>query len=346
MHKSLFINHTNTHQKFAFLVILLLLLALVSLCVGSINISISESIDALCGNGSDEMHFIMIELRFPQMITAILAGSALAVSGLLMQTLFENPLADPSLLGINSGASLGVAIALLVLGGSWTMGDNTLSGIVLTIVAAFVGASIVNVLLVVCSRLLHGNLALLIAGVMVSFVISAIISLLSFYASADGVRSFVVWGLGDFSEVSLQRLPLMIVLTMLPMLMLLWLATPLNAMLLGMDYATNLGINVRRVRTLSLLITGGLTATVTALCGPISFIGLAVPHIARMFFSTSNHRQLLPACVLIGANVALLSLIISHLPGERGILPLAAITPLMGVPIVFYILFKSKQLYI
>lgn len=343
MHKSLFINHTNTHQKFAFLVILLLLLALVSLCVGSINISISESIDALCGNGSDEMHFIMIELRFPQMITAILAGSALAVSGLLMQTLFENPLADPSLLGINSGASLGVAIALLVLGGSWTMGDNTLSGIVLTIVAAFVGASIVNVLLVVCSRLLHGNLALLIAGVMVSFVISAIISLLSFYASADGVRSFVVWGLGDFSEVSLQRLPLMIVLTMLPMLMLLWLATPLNAMLLGMDYATNLGINVRRVRTLSLLITGGLTATVTALCGPISFIGLAVPHIARMFFSSSNHRQLLPACVLIGANVALLSLIISHLPGERGILPLAAITPLMGVPIVFYILFKSKQ---
>lgn len=343
MHKSLFINHTNTHQKFAFLVILLLLLALVSLCVGSINISISESIDALCGNGSDEMHFIMIELRFPQMITAILAGSALAVSGLLMQTLFENPLADPSLLGINSGASLGVAIALLVLGGSWTMGDNTLSGIVLTIVAAFVGASIVNVLLVVCSRLQHGNLALLIAGVMVSFVISAIISLLSFYASADGVRSFVVWGLGDFSEVSLQRLPLMIVLTMLPMLMLLWLATPLNAMLLGMDYATNLGINVRRVRTLSLLITGGLTATVTALCGPISFIGLAVPHIARMFFSTSNHRQLLPACVLIGANVALLSLIISHLPGERGILPLAAITPLMGVPIVFYILFKSKQ---
>lgn len=343
MHKSLFINHTNTHQKIAFLVILLLLLALVSLCVGSINISISESIDALCGNGSDEMHFIMIELRFPQMITAILAGSALAVSGLLMQTLFENPLADPSLLGINSGASLGVAIALLVLGGSWTMGDNTLSGIVLTIVAAFVGASIVNVLLVVCSRLLHGNLALLIAGVMVSFVISAIISLLSFYASADGVRSFVVWGLGDFSEVSLQRLPLMIVLTMLPMLMLLWLATPLNAMLLGMDYATNLGINVRSVRTLSLLITGGLTATVTALCGPISFIGLAVPHIARMFFSTSNHRQLLPACVLIGANVALLSLIISHLPGERGILPLAAITPLMGVPIVFYILFKSKQ---
>lgn len=343
MHKSLFINHTNTYQKFAFLVILLSLLALVSLCVGSINISISESIDALCGNGSDEMHFIMIELRFPQMITAILAGSALAVSGLLMQTLFENPLADPSLLGINSGASLGVAIALLVLGGSWTMGDNTLSGIVLTIVAAFVGASIVNVLLVVCSRLLHGNLALLIAGVMVSFVISAIISLLSFYASADGVRSFVVWGLGDFSEVSLQRLPLMIVLTMLPMLMLLWLATPLNTMLLGMDYATNLGINVRRVRTLSLLITGGLTATVTALCGPISFIGLAVPHIARMFFSTSNHRQLLPACVLIGANVALLSLIISHLPGERGILPLAAITPLMGVPIVFYILFKSKQ---
>ena len=343
MPKSSLNDYTKLHLNIVILALFLLLLAIVSLCVGSVNIPLNEIIDTICGNGNEETHFIIAELRFPQMVTAICAGSALAVSGLLMQTLFENPLADPSLLGINSGASLGVAIALLVLGGSWTIGDNTLSGIVLTIAAAFLGASVVNTLLVACSRLLHGNLALLIAGVMLSFVISAIISLLIFYASADGLRSFVVWSLGDFSGISLQRLPLIIVLTILPMLMLLWMATPLNAMLLGMDYATNLGVNVRKVRTLSLLITGVLTATITAMCGPISFVGLAVPHIARILFSTANHKYLLPACMLIGANVALLSLIVSHLPGERGTLPLAAITPLMGVPIVFYILLKPKQ---
>lgn len=329
--------------KMFILIALFFCLSFLALCVGSVDISLNDIGQVLFGKTSEDTHYIVCELRLPQMITAILAGAALAVSGMLMQTLFLNPLADPSLLGINSGASLGAAVAFLVLGGSWSVGDEAVSGVMLTIGAAFIGASIVIVVLVACSKVLSGNLALLIVGVMLSFIISAIISLLSFYATADGVRSFVVWGMGDFSGVLLSRLPVMMVLVIVPIACLFRLASPLNALLLGADYATNLGINVRKVRTMVLIVTGILTATVTALCGPISFIGLTVPHIARMVFRTADHKQLLPACVLIGANLALFSLIASHISGERGTLPLAAITPLIGVPMVFYILVKSRH---
>lgn len=259
-----------------------------------------------------------------------------------MQTLFNNPLADPSLLGVNSGASLGAALALLAFGGSWSLGGATLSGVLLTVAAAFAGACAVIILLLVCSRFLRGNLALLVAGMMFSFILSAIISVLSFYATADGVRSFVIWGMGDFSGVSLPRLPLYAALILLPLAALFPFSRSLNALLLGPHYAANLGIAVRSARTWLLLLTGLLTATVTALCGPISFIGLAVPHVARLHLRTADHRKLLPATLLWGADTALLALVLSHLPGERGILPPAAITPLMGVPVVIYILLKRK----
>ena len=259
-----------------------------------------------------------------------------------MQTLFNNPLAEPSLLGVNSGASLGAALALLAFGGSWSLGGATLSGVLLTVAAAFTGACAVIALLLVCSRFLRGNLALLVAGMMFSFILSAIISVLSFYATADGVRSFVIWGMGDFSGVSLPRLPLYAALILLPLAALFPFSRSLNALLLGPHYAANLGIAVRSARTWLLLLTGLLTATVTALCGPISFIGLAVPHVARLHLRTADHRKLLPTTLLWGADTALLALVLSHLPGERGILPPAAITPLMGVPVVIYILLKRK----
>lgn len=322
---------------------LLVFLAFFSLIKGSVYFPIKDVLHAMNGEGGEEVRFIIFNLRLPQMLTAVLAGSALAVSGMLMQTLFENPLADPSLLGINSGASLGAAIALLFLGGGFTIGASSFTGVALVVSAAFIGACLVNVFLVVCSKFLRGNLSLLVVGVMLSFAISAFISLMSFYATADGVRSYVVWNMGDFSGVALSKLPVLAVLLIVPMCSLFWLVLPLNALLLGGDYATNLGVNVRGVRTAILLVTGILTATVTAFCGPISFIGLAVPHIARMLFSTADHRYILPSCLLIGAIVALLSLIISHLPGERGTLPLAAITPLLGVPVVFYILINSRR---
>lgn len=322
---------------------LLLLLCFLSLMVGSVSLSLQEVVDALLGGGDDMARFVVIESRLPQMITAVLAGIALSVSGLVMQTLFANPLADPALLGVNSGASLGVALAMLLLGGSWAVGNTIVSGLGLTILFAFMGACAVIALLLVCSHYLRGNLALLVVGVMLSFVLSAVISLLSFYASADGVRDFVVWGMGDFSSVVLTRLPFMAIMILLPSLGI-WACSSrsLNALLLGSDYAANLGIRVQRVRTLLLLLIGLLTATVTALCGPISFIGLAVPHMARLFVRSANHQRLIPQTIILGAIVAVLSLILSRLPGERGVLPLAAITPFIGVPMVVYILMRRR----
>lgn len=324
--------------------LLFLLLLPACLLVGSVHLAPIEVWQALTGSAPDgsAARFIVIDSRLPQMLTAVLSGMALAVCGLVMQTLFSNPLADPSLLGVNSGASLGAAVALLALGGSWGIGGATLGGTLLTVGAAFVGALAVIGLLVAASRLLRGNLALLVAGVMLSFAISALISLLSFYATADGVRSFVVWGMGDFSALTLERLPLYAALLLLPLLGVLLMARPLDALLLGADYAANLGVRVQRVRTRLLLLTGLLTAAVTALCGPISFIGLAVPHMARLLLRTAAHRRLLPLTLVLGADVAMLALVLSHLPGERGTIPLSAITPLMGVPVVAYILLRRE----
>lgn len=322
--------------------LLLPVLCLLSLLVGSVHISPAEVWAALMGSSDETVRYIVTESRLPQMCTALLAGAALGVSGLVMQTLFSNPLADPSLLGVNSGASLGAAIALLAFGGSFALGGAALSGVLFTVGAAFVGACAVIALIALCSRWLTSNLSLLVAGVMLSFIISSVISLLSFYATSEGVRSFVVWGLGDFSGVSSSRLWLMSILVIAPVWGVRLCATSMNALLLGADYATNLGVNVKRVRTLLLILTGLLTAVVTALCGPISFIGLAVPHVSRMLLRTADHRKLLPAVFVMGADVALLSLILSHLPGEAGTLPIAAITPLLGAPIVLYILVKRR----
>ena len=322
--------------------LLLPVLCLLSLLVGSVHISPAEVWAALMGNSDETVRYIVTESRLPQMCTALLAGAALGVSGLVMQTLFSNPLADPSLLGVNSGASLGAAIALLAFGGSFALGGAALSGVLFTVGAAFVGACAVIALIALCSRWLTSNLSLLVAGVMLSFIISSVISLLSFYATSEGVRSFVVWGLGDFSGVSSSRLWLMSILVIVPVCGVRLCATSMNALLLGADYATNLGVNVKRVRTLLLILTGLLTAVVTALCGPISFIGLAVPHVSRMFLRTADHRKLLPAVFVMGADVALLSLILSHLPGEAGTLPIATITPLLGAPVVLYILVKRR----
>lgn len=322
--------------------LLLPVLCLLSLLVGSVHISPAEVWAALMGSSDETVRYIVTESRLPQMCTALLAGAALGVSGLVMQTLFSNPLADPSLLGVNSGASLGAAIALLAFGGSFALGGAALSGVLFTVGAAFVGACAVIALIALCSRWLTSNLSLLVAGVMLSFIISSVISLLSFYATSEGVRSFVVWGLGDFSGVSSSRLWLMSILVIVPVWGVRLCATSMNALLLGADYATNLGVNVKRVRTLLLILTGLLTAVVTALCGPISFIGLAVPHVSRMLLRTADHRKLLPAVFVMGADVALLSLILSHLPGEAGTLPIAAITPLLGAPVVLYILVKRR----
>lgn len=333
-------------MKYSLLLLILCGLAMANLFLGSVNLAPSAIIDALVHPAAADgiAHYIVWESRLPQLLTALLSGCALALSGLVMQTVFANPLADPSILGVSSGASLGAALAMLLLGGSWTLSGLQLSGYLLTIAAAFAGAMAVIFLLLVCSSLLRNPLLLLITGVMISFAAASIVSLLSFFATAEGVRSYVIWGLGDFSGVTLDRLPVFAALLLPALGALFLLAKPLNALLLGDDYAANLGIPVVRVRTFLLFLTGWLTATVTALCGPIAFIGLAVPHLARLTLRTANHRQLLPATLLWGGIVALACNLLAHLPGEGGLLPLNALTPLVGVPVVLYILFRYKDL--
>ena len=325
-------------MKYPFLLLLLLVPA--ALLTGSVPLAPAEVWAALTGQAaeSSSARFIVLESRLPQLLAAVVSGVALSVAGLVMQTLFANPLADPSLLGVNSGASLGAAVALLLWGGSWGLAGSGLSGVLLTVGASFAGACAVIAVLLACSAVLRGNLALLVAGVMLSFALGAVITLLSFYAAADGVRSFVVWGMGHFDGVGMGQMPFYAVGVALPVLAIAARSRALNALLLGPVYAANLGIRVRRERTWLLLLTGLLTALVTALCGPIAFVGLAVPHIARLAVRTADHRRLLPAVCLWGADVALLALVVSRLPGERGALPLAAITPLVGVPVVVYLL--------
>lgn len=335
-------SNRRTRMVFAAGLLLLPLLAAAALLTGSMRLAPGEVLSALAAAPSDASPaaFIVWQSRVPQVAVALLAGASLSAAGLAMQTLFANPLADPSLLGVNSGASLGAALVLLC-GGTLFAGGGLMVGFMVTLVAAFLGAMAVMLVLLALSSMLRGNMALLIAGVMISFLLSGIISLLNFYATSQGVRSFVIWGLGDFSGVPLSSLPLYAVPVGLTLFALLFLAKPFNALLLGAEYAHNLGYRVRTVRTLGLLSAGLLAAATTAVCGPVSFIGLAVPHIVRLLYRRADHRLLIPAAMLWGGNVALFALLLTRLPGVRGALPLAAVTPLIGVPVVFYILTKK-----
>ena len=288
---------------------------------------------------------IVLQSRLPQAITALLAGASLAVSGLLLQTLFRNPLAGPSILGISDGANLGVAAVMLYFGG--TLGLETelpLSGSLAVILAAFGGAACILGLILYFSAKLRNNVMLLIVGIMIGYLASSLISVLNYYASTDKVHAFVMWGLGNFSGVSLKQLPCFVLFSLVGLLLALLLIKPLNALLLGEMYAANLGIKVKHVRMWILFCTGLLTATTTAFCGPISFIGLAVPHVARLMLGSSNHQLLLPVTLLTGACVALLCNLLLVLPGTQMILPLNAITPMLGAPVILYVIVNRKNI--
>lgn len=304
--------------------LLLTLAAVVALFAANLLVGSTPSCD----------RFIVLSLRLPAALTALLAGAALAGGGLVMQTLFRNPLADPSLLGVTAGAGLGAAVALLA------FGSFALSGGM-----AFAGALVVIALLTAASRWVRGTTGLLIVGVMLSFLVSSVTSLLSFFATAEGVRSYVVWGMGDFSGVSGDRLMLYAAGTLVALALFPFAAKPLDALLLGHDYARSLGVDARRWRTVLLVGVGWLTALTTAVCGPISFVGLAVPHCARRLMHTATHRLLLPLTLLLGSATALGCLLLSRLPAALGlthsILPLSALTPLFGAPVVIYIIIKK-----
>ena len=281
-----------------------------------------------------------MENRLPQALTAMLCGASLAVCGLMLQTAFRNPLAGPDVFGISSGAGLGVAIVMLFLGGSVSTTLFIVSGFLAILTSAFIGAIVVTMLILFLSTMVRNSVLLLIVGLMVGYVSSSAVALLNFFASEEGVKSYMVWGMGNFGGVSMNHMQLFALLCLVGIIASIFLIKPLNIMLLGTQYAESLGINIRQIRNLLLVTVGLLTAVTTAFCGPVSFIGLAIPHISRLLFRTDNHQTLLPGTVLTGAVIALFCNLICYLPGELGIIPLNAVTPLIGAPIIIYVIVK------
>lgn len=324
------------------------ILFLINLAFGSVSIPLDQVANILTGgsSGKASWDFIILQSRLPQAITAIFCGASLAVSGLMLQTYFRNPLAGPSVLGISNGASLGVAIVMLALGGTLgaagEMGTGLkLTGSVLVIIAAFAGAVIVTMLYLVVTRFIKSNLIILILGIMVGYMTSSVVTLLNFFATVENVHSFVSWGMGSFSNVTTAQLPLLCGTSLVGIIIALALTKSFNMLLLGENYAANLGANLSIIRSMVLISTGILTAITTAFCGPVSFIGLAVPHIARLLINSEDHRVLLPATLMSGAAIAMLCNIISVLP-QQMIIPLNAVTPLFGAPVIIYIILKRK----
>ena len=321
------------------------MLFVLNLMTGSVDIPAANIWHILMGHetGRDSWKFIILESRLPQALTATLCGAALAVSGLMLQTAFRNPLAGPGIFGISSGAGLGVALVMLLMGGSVTAGSLTLSGYAAILLAAFAGAMAVTAVIFLFSTIVRNSVMLLIIGIMTGYISNSVISLLNFFATQEGVKSYLVWGMGNFGGVSLQQMPVFAAVTGAGIVASALLIKPLNALLLGEQYAENLGINIVSVRNRLLVVTGILTAITTAFCGPVAFIGLAVPHMARLLLTTGNHRQLLPATLLMGAAVALLCNMVCYLPRENGIMPLNAVTPIIGAPVIIYVIARKTH---
>ncbi|MCF0165606.1 MAG: iron ABC transporter permease [Bacteroidales bacterium] len=330
----------RTHICFAALSAALLVLFVLALLLGPVAIPAGEVWAALLGKGDPLWATIVLQSRLPQAVTALLAGAALAVSGLLLQTLFSNPLAGPSILGVSDGANLGVAVVMLSVGAGAGLGFW-----LTTVLAAMAGSAVVLGLIVAFARRVKSSTMLLIIGIMIGYIASSLISILNFHAAADQVHRYVMWGMGDFSSVTMDRLPYFCSFVLLALAASLLLVKPLDALLLGEAYAANLGVNVQRTRVWIMLCTGLMTAAVTAFCGPISFIGLAVPHIARLMLGSSNHHNLLPVTLLAGACLALLCSILTCLPGTSSVLPLNAVTPLFGAPVIIYVIMNRRKIH-
>ena len=319
-----------------------------NLLYGSVSIPFNEVAGILLGNDTEKIAWqhIILQSRLPQAITALFAGASLAACGLLLQTLFKNPLAGPSILGISDGANLGVALVMLFLGSSFQLFSvYSFSGSIAMIIAAFMGACVILGIILFFSTKVTSPVMLLIIGIMIGYLASSAITILNYYSTADRVHAYVIWGMGDFSGVSNERLPFFALSSLAGLCMAILLIKPLNALLLGELYAANLGVRVKRVRIYILLCTGLLTATTTAFCGPISFIGLAVPHIARLLLTSSNHTILLPVTILAGSCVALLCNLLTVFPGADSVLPLNAITPIIGAPVIIYVIVNRKNIH-
>ena len=327
------------------LTILLIVLCLTNIFTGSVDIPFTETLHILSGqdNGiNPSWSYIILQSRLPQMLTALLCGAGLATAGLLLQTAFLNPLAGPSILGIDSGANMAVAIVMMLAGGTITMMGTTLGGYFLVILAAMTGAMVIMVIIASLSTLLKNPVMLLVTGVMISYITSSFISLLQFHTTEHGLQAFTFWGMGGFTGVTLERLPVFAGLMSVCLVLSILHIKPLDAILLGDAYAQNLGINTQHMNRRLFLIAGLITATSTAFCGPISFVGLATPHISRMLCRTATHRTLIPTTMLLGACICLLCNQLCTLPSSTT-LPINTITPLFGVPVILWVILKGNR---
>ena len=328
----------------AALALAMLALFVMNIFVGSTHIPPSqvwEVLGACCGCSEGHVaeitSFIILHSRLPQAIVAVFCGASLSVAGLMLQTAFRNPLAGPSVFGITSGASLAVAIVTLAIGTSTAIG-----GQITVVVAAFVGATAVTAIILALSAIVRSGVMLLIVGIMIGYLSSSAITLLNYFASADGMRSYMLWGMGDFGAVSSEQLPMFVTMSVFALLSAVLLVKPLNALLLGERYAESLGVNIVGVRNWLLLSTGLLSAVATAYCGPVSFLGLAVPHIARLLMRTENHKLLMPVTMVCGAAIALLCNLLTTVLSDGVLLPLNSITPLIGAPVIIYVVLRKR----
>ncbi len=325
----------------------ILLFFFLNLVLGSVSIPLRSVWNILWGTGDESIIWqnIIWKSRVPQALTALVAGAGLSVSGLQMQTVFRNPLAGPSVLGISSGASMGVAFVVLLSGslGGVALSKLGFMGEIALTIAAIAGSLSIMALIVFVSQKVRGNVTLLIIGVMIGYIANAVIGVLKFFSVEEDIRAYVIWGLGSFARVSGDQMTLFIciMLVLLPLSFLL--VKTLNLLLLGDAYARNLGLNIKRARLLVITCSGVLVAIVTAYCGPVIFLGLAVPHLCRGMFRTSDHRILMPSSLLVGASLALVCNLIARMPGFEGALPVNSVTALVGAPVVMSVLFNKRR---
>lgn len=329
------------------IILLILVFLFLNMVLGSVNIPMASVWHILTGNGDEPVTWqnIIWKSRFPQALTALVAGAGLSISGLQMQTVFRNPLAGPSVLGISSGASMGVAFVVLFSGsiGGVALSHLGFMGEVALSVSAIVGSLSVMALIVFASHKVKGNVTLLIIGVMIGYLANAIIGILKFFSVEEDIKTYVIWGLGSFSRVSGNQMMLFVTIMAVLIPLSFLLVKTLNLLMLGDGYARNLGLNIKRARVLVITCSGVLTAIVTAYCGPIIFLGLAVPHLCRAIFQTSDHRILMPASLVMGAALALACNLIARMPGFEGALPVNSVTALIGAPVVASVLFRKRK---
>ena len=340
--------HPNkTHiTGFVYLGVLLLLSLGLNISLGSVTIPFGETVTAILGGDTSQAswQYIIWEYRIPKALTAVLAGSSLSLSGLLMQTLFRNPLAGPFVLGISSGASLGAAILIM---GMSLLGGLTFLGLtqdISLILASSLGSFLVLLVVVVVATRIKDTMALLIIGLMFGSITAALVSILSYFTEAEQLRQYIYWSFGSVGNLSWSQLMLLTAITIIGILLSILSIKSLNALLLGENYARSIGIAIRKSRYLIIIATGLLAGSVTAFAGPIAFVGLAVPHLTRQIFNTTDHRVLVPAVLLYGAILLLICDTLAQMPSSSYVLPINAITSVIGAPIVIWLLLRKKKM--